>query len=59
MVQLYTILIPICTNHHFPWFKCKAANIITQATPTPLGLLFGLFYFWNIPQKVSKKTLKF
>jgi len=28
------------------------ANTITRTTPTPLGLLFGLVYFWNISQKV-------
>jgi hypothetical protein len=26
--------------------------------PAPLGVFFGLFYFWNIPQKVSEKIFK-
>jgi hypothetical protein len=58
MIQLYTILIPICNNHLFPQFKCKGAHAITWATPTPLALLFAWFYSWNIPQKLLEKIFK-
>jgi hypothetical protein len=34
------------------------ANTITCVTLAPLGLFFGLFYSWNIPQKVLEKIFK-
>jgi hypothetical protein len=57
-VDFYTNEMEKTLNTELKTLWGGGANTITWATPTPMGLLFGLFYSWNIPQKVSKKIFK-